>query len=84
MNEAELAQLTPRTHEYVTQPVTLDGVTKPLHVWADERGLTIKIIRERRKRNSWAESLEAGCLKSKNLRKMLIQNKDTETRTKRW
>lgn len=68
MTEAELELLTPHLREYAMQEVTMEGVTKFLHEWASERGLTIAKIKDRRVRNSWAESLTSGNLKSKGMR----------------
>lgn len=68
MTEQEIEQLTPSMREYAKQMVTLGEVTKPLHEWVTERGLTLAKVKDRRSRNSWAESLEPGNLKSKKLR----------------
>lgn len=38
-------------------PVTLDGVTKTVAEWCEERGLSLSAVHCRRKRCSWAESL---------------------------
>ncbi len=38
-------------------PVTLDGVTKTVAEWCEERGLSVSAVYQRRRRNSWSESL---------------------------
>jgi len=58
--------------EYGDTLVTLNGVTKPLSEWAEERDLTLQQIRNRRMRNSWAEALQPGNLKGKTLRREMF------------
>lgn len=66
----EVDALPGKYRNFAKQLVTLDGVTKPVHEWATERGIPIERIHSRRQRNSWAEALAAKDLKGETLRKV--------------
>lgn len=83
MTEEELSQLKPGMRTYALQDVTLEGVTKPLHEWATERKLTIKLIRERRVNNSWAESLVKGSIRGNAMKKKMWAETNKRTNKKK-
>lgn len=52
-------------------PVTLDGVTKTVAEWCEERGLSLAAVHQRRRRNSWAESLTPAAKRGAGLRRRI-------------